>query len=239
MSDIEIHHLGAAYALDALDERERTAFEAHYSTCEICRSDVLEFRATAAELGGLTAAPAPDALRARVLADIATTRQLSPLPGAVVRLAERRRSRPVMITASVAAAVLCFAVGAWIAGSRGGDDVGEEVAALLAEPGVRVAQLSGDGAGTIRVVWSDERAAILGSELPEAPEGQAYELWLIDADGLPRPMGLLDPADDGALSRVVALGAEAAPSAWGVTLEDDGGATVPSEPILYVATVTA
>jgi anti-sigma-K factor RskA len=239
MSDIEIHHLGAAYALDALDERERLAFEAHYSTCEICRTDVHEFRVAAADLGRLTTAPPPDALRARVLADIATTRQLSPVPGAVVRLADRRRSRPVMMAASIAAAVLCFAVGAWIAGGFAGDDVGDEVAALLAEPGVRVAELSGDGGGTIRVVWSGDRAAIVGSALPEAPAGRAYELWLIGADGRPLPMGLLDPADGGALTGVVALDADAVPSAWGVTIEDDGGATVPSEPILYAATVTA
>ena len=44
VSDIDIHHLGAAYALDALDERERAAYEAHYATCEICRTDVREFR---------------------------------------------------------------------------------------------------------------------------------------------------------------------------------------------------
>lgn len=242
MSDIEIHHLGAAYALDALDERERLAFEAHYSTCEICRTDVHEFRATAAELGGLATAPPPVALRAKVLADIAATRQLSPLPGGVVRLADRRRSRPVMMAASIAAAALCFAVGAWIAGGRSGDDpgdVGDEVAALLAEPGVQVAELSGDGDGTIRVVWSDDRAAIVGSDLREAPDGRAYELWLIDADGRPVPMGLLDPADGGVLGGVIALAPGAAPSAWGVTLEDDAGAAAPSEPILYAATVTA
>ena len=37
MSDIEIHHLGAAYALDALDDRERAAYEAHFATCAVAR----------------------------------------------------------------------------------------------------------------------------------------------------------------------------------------------------------
>ena len=238
MSDSEIHHLGAAYALDALDERERLAFEAHYSSCEICRTDVREFRATAAELGGLTSSTPPDGLRATVLAEIATTRQLSPLHGGVVRLADRRRSRPVMAGASIAAAALCFVAGAWIVGARSGDDLGAQVTALMAEPGVNVAQLSGDGAGTIRVVWSAERAAIVGSGLPVAPDGQVYELWLIDASGRPAPMGLLDPAHDGELGGVIELTDPGVPSAWGVTLEDEGGADVPSEPILYAVTVT-
>ncbi len=239
MSDIEIHHLGAAYALDALDERERLAFEAHYSSCEICRTDVREFRATAAELGGLTTVAPPGGLRASVLAEVATTRQLSPLPGAVVRLADRRRSRPVTAMASIAAAALCFVAGAWIVGAQGGDDLGDQVTAMMAEPGAQVAQLSGDGAGTVRVVWNAERAAIVASGLPEAPDGQAYELWLIDADGQPVPMGLLDPARDGELGVVVELAAPVTPAAWGLTVEDEGGASVPSEPILYAASVTA
>ena len=48
MSDIDIHHLSAAYALDALDERERMAFEAHYPSCDVCRADVIDFRDTIA-----------------------------------------------------------------------------------------------------------------------------------------------------------------------------------------------
>ena len=47
MSDIDIHHLAAASALDALDSHA-AAFEAHYPSCEVCRADVLEFRSTLA-----------------------------------------------------------------------------------------------------------------------------------------------------------------------------------------------
>ena len=65
MSDIEIHHLGAAYALDALDERERAAYEAHFATCDICRTDVAEYRAAAADLASLTATPPPPDVKAR------------------------------------------------------------------------------------------------------------------------------------------------------------------------------
>jgi anti-sigma factor RsiW len=97
MSDIEIHHLGAAYALDALDERERTAYEAHFGTCDICRTDVREYRATAAELASLTATQPPPDVKARVMSEIATTRQLSPLPPSVVRLADRRPNRVMTV----------------------------------------------------------------------------------------------------------------------------------------------
>ena len=235
MSDIEIHHLGAAYALDALDERERLAFEAHYSACEICRTDVREFRATAADLAALTTSVPPAGTRAKVLAEIATTRQLSPLPDAVVRLADRRRSRPLMATLAVAAAVACFVVGAVVVGGFGrGDDFDDTVAAIMLEPGAQVAQLSGDGDGTVRIAWSGDRAAVIGDDLPVPPDGSVYELWLIDDAG-PQPMRLLDPADDGDVRRVVPV--DGLPAAWGITIEPESGSTTPTMPILYVAEV--
>lgn len=237
MSDIEIHHLGAAYALDALDERERLAFEAHYSACEICRTDVREFRAAAADLAGLTAAAPPPDVRAKVLAEISTTRQLSPLPDAVVRLADRRRSRPLMATLAVAAAAACFVVGAVVVGGLGRDDgFDDTVAAIMLEPGAQVAQLAGEGTGTIRIAWSGDRAAVIGDDLPVPPDGSVYELWLIDAAG-PQPMQLLDPADDGAMRRVVPVDGQ--PAAWGVTIEPESGSTTPTMPILFVAEVAA
>ena len=235
MSDIEIHHLGAAYALDALDERERAAFEAHFATCEICRTDVREFRATAAELGAVTATPPPADLRARVLAEIATTRQLSPLPGAVVRLADRRRSRAVLLLAVAAAAVVCFALGAIVVGARdGGFD--ETVAAMMKEPGARMVPLTGEGGATLQLVWTADRAAVYGDGLPVPPEGSVYELWLIDDKGA-TPMRMLDPADGGRVEHVVDITGR--PVAWGVTIEPASGSEVPTMPILFAAEVPA
>lgn len=235
MSDIGIHHLGAAYALDALDERERLAFEAHFATCEICRTDVTEFRATAAELATLTAAPPPGDLRARVLGEIATTRQLSPLPDAVVRLADRRRSRPAMALVAAAAAVVCFVLGAVVFGGRGGG-FDETVAEMMKEPGAQMVRLTGEGGATLQVLWTDDRAAFYGDGLPELPEGSAYELWLIDGAGA-TPMGVLDRAAGGTVEHVVDI--DAAPAAWGVTAEPESGSDVPTMPILYVAEVPA
>ena len=38
----DLHHLAAAYALDALDDIERHEFERHYPTCDICSGEVEE-----------------------------------------------------------------------------------------------------------------------------------------------------------------------------------------------------
>ena len=89
----------------------------------------------------------------------------------------------------------------------------------------------------VRVAWSAEegRAVILGDGLDEAPDGEAYELWLIDADGTPVPMDLLDPAEGGDIGEVVSI--DAAPAAWGVTIEPEGGSPAPSGEILFLGTV--
>lgn len=59
MTDIDVHHLAAAYALDALDDRERSAFEAHYGACEVCGTDVVEFRQTLTHVADSLATPPP------------------------------------------------------------------------------------------------------------------------------------------------------------------------------------
>jgi anti-sigma-K factor RskA len=234
MSDIEIHHLGAAYALDALDEHERIAFEAHYGSCEICRTDVREFRETAAELGRLTESGPPADLRARVMSDITTTRQLSPLPPVVVNLADRRRAHPVRVALSIAAAAVMFVAGALVFGARGTDGFDDQVAQILTSPNGRVTQLVGAGDGSFTVAWSGNRAAVIGHGLAYPGAGFAYELWLIDADGA-NALRLLDGAPDGDIERIIEI--DGTPAAWGVTIEPKGGSLTPTEPVLFVADV--
>jgi hypothetical protein len=233
MSDSEIHHLGAAYALDALDERERAAYEAHFASCEICRTDVGEFRAAAAELATLTATPPPADAKARVMAEIATTRQLSPLPPSVARLTDRRPNRALTAVLAIAAAALFFVAGAVVIGGDD-DSFGDEVAAMMEDPTFRVVDLGGDEAGSFKVAWTSDAAAVVGGNLPDPGEGRRYELWMIDDDGA-HAMHLLDPAKDGEVQRLMDF--SGSPEGWGVTIEPEQGSDVPTEPILYRAEV--
>ena len=59
MSGIDIHQLAAAYALDAVDERERAEFEAHYPTCPVCRPEVAGFRETLSQVAASVAVDSP------------------------------------------------------------------------------------------------------------------------------------------------------------------------------------
>ena len=61
MEPESLHELAAGYALDALDDDERVAFEQHLAECEQCAADVLAFRETAALLAYAAEGPEPPA----------------------------------------------------------------------------------------------------------------------------------------------------------------------------------
>ena len=69
MSDI--HALSGAYAVDALDDDERTEFEQHLAVCAECRAEVASFRETAALIAETQAeTPPPSRCATGVLAGI-------------------------------------------------------------------------------------------------------------------------------------------------------------------------
>jgi anti-sigma-K factor RskA len=238
VSDIDIHQLAAAYALDAVDERERAEFEAHYPTCPVCRPEVAGFRETLSQIAAGVAVPPPASLKADVMAKISTTRQLSPLlPSSVVDLAgHRQRRQRAMRTIIAAAAVLLMATGAFVVGRRSSSDSGYATAAagIIERPDTRITTLdgTGPGTGTFKVAWSPsaERIVVMGDGLADPGAGKAYELWLIDAAG-PHAVRLLDKAGDGQVRRVVAVAGS--PSQWAVTVEPEGGVEKATGEIIF------
>lgn len=230
----DLHHLAAAYALDALDDSERRAFEAHYPSCAICSAEVSDYRETAAHLAEASLTPPPADLKARLMAEIATTRQIAPIvPDRVVDLAERKRrnqprQRILAMAAAAIVAVVGFVGGLQFAGSNDDPD------AILAAADAETLRLEGE-AGTARVVWSpsEDRAVLIASNLGHPGVGQGYELWLIDADG-PNPTGLFTPDEEGNARVVFDLDGRT-PAAWGITIEPDTGSDQPTGEILLVA----
>lgn len=240
-NDIDIHHLAAAYALDALDERERAAFEAHYPSCEVCRGDVLAFRDATAHLARISSTPPPPSLKASVMAQVAETRQLSPLLSASVSDLDARRRltrRRTLGGLGIAAAIVLVVAGVLTVGRDDAPTEASAVQAVLDAPDAAMVSLddASGASGSVMVMWSAEqgRAVVIGDGLAPAPAGRAYEVWLIGAAG-PVPMGVLDPAPTGSMHHVMPI--DGTPTAWGITLEPSGGSPSPTGPILYQATV--
>lgn len=239
MNGTDIHQLAAAYALDAVDERERAEFEAHYPSCAVCRPEVTGFRETLSQLAAASAVPPPASLKAGVMAEIATTRQLSPLlPGSVIDLATyRQRRRRMLRSTTVAAAVALIAVGAFVVG-RQSQDAGSYAtgaATIFSRPDTHVTDLTGSGTGNFKVAWSPSanKIVVVGDGLVDPGPGKAYELWLIDAGGA-HAVRLLDKAGGGQVRRVVAV--DGVPSQWAVTVEPASGVDKATGDVIFVGT---
>lgn len=228
----DLHHLAAAYALDALDEAERREFEAHYPTCSICSTEVSDYRETTAQLAAAVETPPPDDLKAKLMAEIAETRQIAPiLPDKVVDLAERKRRNQPRQRALAAAAAATVAVVGFVGGLRFAQ--GDDNDVLEAADAITLPLEGADG--QVRVVWSpvEDQAVLIASGLDDPGEGMAYELWLIDDDG-PNATGLFTPDSNGDVQVDVELDGRT-PQAWGITIEPDTGSEQPTTDIIFLA----
>ena len=81
-----LHALSGAYAVDALDDAERAAFERHLAQCVDCQQEVASLREATALMADEAALTPPPELRASVLAGIKNIRPIPPE-------AARRRGR--------------------------------------------------------------------------------------------------------------------------------------------------
>ena len=74
----EPHTLAGAYAMDAISAPDRARFERHLAGCEECTQEIAGLREATARLATATAVPPPSALKERVMAAAALTRQQPP-----------------------------------------------------------------------------------------------------------------------------------------------------------------
>ncbi|MEC5168972.1 anti-sigma factor [Glaciihabitans sp. GrIS 2.15] len=95
----ELHLLSGAYALNALEGEEKNRFEAYLLTSEELRAEVDSLSDTAVSIGLATEPVSPPAdLKTRLMAQIAITPQLAPLPVARPTLTAMSAASPEAIT---------------------------------------------------------------------------------------------------------------------------------------------
>jgi anti-sigma-K factor RskA len=232
----DIHTLTGVYAADALPDSERGAFEDHLDECPSCRQEVDGLMATAARLGAAVAAPAPPAMRARVLSEIATVRQVSPV---VEHLHDRRDvswfRQPWGIAASLLL-VIAIGVGAFAVAERqranDAERTAAQIMAVVTDPGSEQASrpVSSGGAGT--VIMADGQAVFRATGLTELPSDRAYQLWRIDEEGA-HSVGVLGRGTGGSVSQFVQDVAGA--DQLGLTVEPSKGSASPTTtPVLLL-----
>ena len=227
LTPAEIRELLPAYAIDAVDDDERVAIEAHLASDADARDEVIALQRAAsflAHAGG----PPPEGVWERLEAAIRETPHPAgevPPPRLVplARPAEPRRIDRVWRWAAVAAAIVAVAFfSLWVV-DRGGSDPELDTAALAqiadATPGAQHAALrDADGNVLARaVVLSDGTGYVTSTNLPPLDRDRTYQLWGVGDRGA-ISLGVM-----GSDPNVVAFHAGNAPAALAITNERAGG----------------
>jgi anti-sigma-K factor RskA len=231
MSDI--HALSGAYAVGAVDDIERASFERHLAGCPACRAEVASLREAATALADDAALAPPPELRDAVLAGISRVRPLPPSaepeeadetegPGP----SRRRRWFPALVAAVVLAIVGVGAV-AWHPWQDDSSATLTTAQQVLADPNAqRVTQELPNGA-TATVVRSPtvHRTVLVTEDLPDAPAGKDYQLWLQTPSEALVSAGLMPSG-----ARTVVLEGDSDDAIGvGLSLEPDGGSEQPTD----------
>jgi anti-sigma-K factor RskA len=249
----DIHGLVGAYAVDAIDEQERSAFELHLAECPECQAEVASLREAATQLSLMSQTAPPSSMRDSVLAGIRTVRPLPPLeaqsPGqvasgpvgatsptadaphptetTVLHFRPRRRVTTWLATAAAAAALLIGGVtwSPWDNGSGGSVSPTEQV--LAAKDAQRYEKVIGGAKATIVRSASLGKAVIIADHMPAAPDGKDFQLWL---DQPNRGMVSAGVMPHGSADTVTILleGDAATATGAGITVEPAGGSPAPT-----------
>jgi anti-sigma-K factor RskA len=238
MSDI--HALSGAYAVDALDDEERTQFERHLEVCPECRAEVQSFAETAALVAETSSETPPPSLRDSVLSGIRSIRPLppetaadpapadaAPVAGTVHTL--RRRTFPLLVAASVALILLAVGGGLVYHANHGGSSTNLADQIMNAPDAVRVTEpVPGGGQLTIVRSASLKRAVMVGSDVPPPKAGTTYQMWLQQPGQGMVSAGLMPDTDH----PTVLTGDAATAQAAAVSVEPESGSPQPtSDPI--------
>ena len=76
---------------------------------------------------------------------------------------------------------------------------------------------------------------LIATNLPPAPAGKAYEMWIIPKGAKPVPAGMFQSQADGTAMHVQRGPVDVNGVTIAVTLEDEAGAAQPTSAILFAA----
>ena len=239
----DIHALVGAYALDAVSDIERAAFDRHVRECASCAQELAELRETATRLSYVSAATPPAGLKQAVLAEVARTRQVPLGRGAAGSTGSKsRRGWRGWVTAVAAAVVIAVgagAIGYAIANHQVGNDrarvtaaqaTDAEISAIVSAPDARVKIATMDGGSQVTVLVSDKlnKGVAVLSHMPALKPDQSYQLWVIHG-ATPVSAGVMA---GGATNGTAIFTDVAGAGEFGVSLEPSGGSATPQQPLV-------
>jgi len=222
-----IAELIPAYALDSLDKDEAAPVQAHLEQCENCRAELRAYQAIASGLAGAVPQYDPPA---RVKAALFERVEAAPArPAAPAPLPQQAPRRAVSLWAVAGLAALLVLL-------AGNLLLWREVNALRARQPEQLGVINLYSTGgpapeaTGLIVMSVDRShgTLVVDRLQTLPEGQQYQLWLIQ-NGQRVSGGVFSVDDDGYSAMWVhapePLGSY---DSFGITIEPKGGSQYPT-----------
>ncbi|HUR87053.1 MAG TPA: anti-sigma factor [Solirubrobacteraceae bacterium] len=229
----------ASYVLRAMPDGEWEHYEAHLASCTSCAEKVAELGFVAdALLSGVPQLTAPAPIRDRVMSVVRAESELLRAAGPAADRPEPARSKrrwsllslrplPALALASVAL-VLGVGGGALLTGGDGGGIAPRTVQAKVGAAGA-----------TANVRVSSDGAKLQVADMPAAPEGRIYQVWLKHRDrALPQPTDALFSVSSEGRASVDVPGDLDDVDAVLVTDEPAGGSRLPTRPPVITATLT-
>jgi anti-sigma-K factor RskA len=245
MDQERFEDLKDAYVLGALPEEERLEFEQYLAAHPELQAEMEELSTVAGLLAFSVREqePSPD-LRRRIMDTVeaeAVQPRTSQRRSWLARLWEAVGPRDLALAA---AAVLAIGLFSWSMLLQGEvRDLQGRVQSLQSQPqdrsqGPQMIALGGAGAEQgVRaelVTLEGDRAVLVAENMPPAPEGKTYQIWVIKGD-TPKPSGLFEPKGD-SVAAVVENPVEGA-DAVAVTVEPEGGSKKPTTDPMLVGNV--
>jgi len=257
MSHDEAYELLAAVALHAVDPAVAAEVEAHVATCPRCQAEFDSFNAVASALGN-SVEPLPEGLWTNISSQLWTAAgekaDLPPLLVAdagekVVSIATARAPRATMVRSSIAAAsfaaaasIVVLAIG--LVGAN--NHVNNLQTALhrsnrtvvqtaLRAPGHQVVNLTSATHKPLAefVMLPNGTGYLVKATMPRLATNQTYQLWAI-VHGMPVSIGIMG-AEPGHVS--FTMDSSPAPTELAVSVENAGGATRPTLPLVATGAV--
>jgi Anti-sigma-K factor rskA len=235
----DLHALAGVYALDVLEPgTEHDRFSQHLSRCQSCASELRGFREVATALAFAAADEPPPALRERVMAAVARTRQLPPEVGTQPRPRRSRTWAPWVswLSGAVAATGIVIAVVFGFAQAHTQTELNQaraqsqDIVGVLTAPGAKLltSRTTAGGAAVVVLAPSRRELVVTTAGLPALPSGKVYQLWLIGPVKIVSA-GLLPAAEGGRTPPVLASGIVTGDK-LGLTVEPAPGTAQPTTP---------
>lgn len=228
-----------ARALSALDAGEARALNDHLSECDECRMELQEWEATAAAMAvsAKPMEPSPE-VRERLLNEIRkelTVPEVVPFRSATRNIWTSFGSLGAIAAVILATALIVGLIVLWRENRAMRAELAraQEFLQLVNTPGSRVTELKGTAVGpgaTAKLVYDNNgRAMLMAYQLPNVPEGKAYQLWFIVGNDPPMPGKTFVPDNTGQGTLKDQMPQAALNAAvFAITMEPAGGVPAPT-----------